>query len=197
MTIMRLIVRFLNWLNLVLDLIALNAAVILCYAFFFECSTFRKQLPFVLLLNFSWLFIQRAVKLYDDYVERNSISIIGRTLSTIALFTAMVAVVFGVSLQDNASDAEFSQQLAYYGGFLSFFSFLLIINRIILLIVRKIARQKAHAYKKNAVIVGHGGHSHHADRRFIDDVASRYNIVAIFHDEEEGQPMEGLYKGRP
>lgn len=192
---MRSIVRLLNWLNFSLDIMALNASIGLCYWLILDASSFRRELPYILIFNFCWLFVQRTFRLYDDYTQRNSVSIYKRTLKALGLFAAMIAVVFSLSIHNDLSDNEFKREAGFYLGMLSVFIFIALINRLVLLILRKLARQKESLYKKNIVIVGHNALSR--SDSFFGDMSARYNVMAVFHDIVDAATTDSLYQGTP
>ncbi len=189
---MRFIVRLLNWLNLSLDILALNVTIVLCFWIFLDFSLFRRELPYILIINFCWLFVQRTFKLYDDYIQRNSVSIFGRTLKALALFFGMGAMVFSMSVQNDMLEVDFNRHGGFYFSTLLLFVFFALLNRLVLLIIRKIARQKVSSYKKNVVIVGH--HALTNSNGFFNDISARYNVMAVFHDTALTSP-DILYQG--
>lgn len=191
---MRSVVRLLNWLNFSLDILALNAAMLLCSWIFLDSTHFGRELPYLLIINSCWIFIQRSFKLYQDYTTRNSVTMFGRSIKGLVVFSCLVAVVFSLAVQTPMPDATFNRYTGFYAGFVLVFIFFSMLIRLAMLIIRKIARQKANSYKKNVVIVGHNAPTH--TNTFLGDLTARYNVVAVFHDSENTE--DGLlYGGTP
>lgn len=191
------ILRLLRWINIFFDVFTLNISLVLSYGVFFGKNTMLLQqaLPYLLIINFGWLFAQSFFKIYDHYQHRNSVSIFSRTIKSFLLFGFCLALVFTISLQNNFSRAIYSSYVYFYATALFLFALSLLINRIVLLSIRKQARQSIYYSKKNIVIVGQNSSSKTLSHLFSENVISDYNIMGIFHDQQEKLEDNALYRG--
>ncbi len=191
------ILRLLKWINIFFDVVTLNISLLLSYCVFFGKYTLAidQALPYLLIINFGWLFAQSFFKIYDHYQHRNSVSIFSRTIKSFLLFSFCLALVFTISLQNRFFDGIYSAHIYFYASTLFLFALSLAINRIILLSIRKKARQSIHYSKKNIVIVGQNSSSKTLSHLFSENVISDYNIMGIFHDQQERLEDNALYRG--
>lgn len=192
------ILRLLRWINIFLDVFTLNISLTISYYIFFSDNhvIFRQALPYLLIINFGWLFAQSLFKIYDSYLHRNSISIFSRTIRAYIFFGFCLALVFIISLQNDFLNLIYSDHIYFYLTTLQIFGVSLFVNRLITLSVRKNVRQQLKYSKKNIVIVGHNSSSRTLSHLFSENAISDYNIMGIFHDQEgEMTEEDALYRG--
>lgn len=189
--------RLLKWINFVLDVFALNASLWISYGVFSAKKNIQlfQVLPYLLIINFSWLFVQSFFKIYDNYQHRNSVSIFSRTIKSFILFSFCLFLVFMLSAQNSFFTVIHSTHLYLYIGAWVLFAYLLLLTRIILLSIRKNIRQSLRYSKKNIVIVGQNSSSVALSHLFSENVVSDYNIMGIFHDQQERLEDNALYRG--
>lgn len=149
----------------------------------------------MLIINFSWLFVQSFFKIYDNYQHRNSVSIFSRTIKSFILFSFCLFLVFMLSAQNSFFTVIHSTHLYLYIGAWVLFAYTLLLTRIILLSIRKNIRQSLRYSKKNIVIVGQNSSSVALSHLFSENVVSDYNIMGIFHDQQERLEDNALYRG--
>lgn len=197
------ILRLLKWISILLDVLALNTCLALSYVIYFGFSLpmFRLAMPYVLIINFGWLFVQSFFKIYDNFEERNSVAIFRRTINAYISFGFCLSIVFILSLQNDKVNDYFSSHAYAYGTALLLFACLLGINRLILLSIRKANRQNLNVSRKNIVIVGQSPNSGALHHLMSANLVANYNVMAIFHDQLEltgtagSNGSEALYRG--
>ncbi len=191
------ILRLLKLINIFFDIFALNISLLVSYCLFFGKSAIMlgQAVPYLLIINFGWLFAQSFFKIYDHYQHRNSVSIFSRTIKSLLLFGICLALVFTISLQNSFFNVIYSTYIYFYGATLLSFAAWLVVNRIVLLSIRKKARQSIYYSKKNIVIVGQNSSSKTLSHLFSENVISDYNIMGIFHDQQERLEDNALYRG--
>lgn len=194
------VLRYLKWINFFFDILILNLSLLAAYYLCFGSNVvlLRQALPYALIINMGWVFIQAIFKLYDNYLYRNSISIYYRTIKVFIFFCFCLSVVFSLSMQNDLFVHFLYKHIFFYAAFLVFFAAGLFLGRLVLLIIRKSNRQKANVKRKNIVIVGQSPSSRTLSQLFTERAATDYNIIGIFHDDHqerfEGDDA-GLYLG--
>jgi len=181
------ILRLLNWINIIVDILVLNMSMVYCYYTFLgaDALLIRQIVPYLLIVNFGWLFVQSYFKIYDNFLHRNSVSIYGRSIRAYIIFGFCMAIVFILSLQNDFSHFLFAAHAYFYAFTYIIFGLLLFVNRLVLLIIRKTQRHRIDNIKKNVVIVGKNHSSLTLSHLFSGNVASHYNVMAVFHDQAE------------
>jgi putative colanic acid biosynthesis UDP-glucose lipid carrier transferase len=136
------ILRLLRWINIFLDVLTLNISLTVSYFVFFSDNhvIFRQALPYLLIINFGWLFAQSLFKIYDSYLHRNSVSIFSRTIRAYIFFGFCLALVFIISLQNDFLNLIYSTHIYFYLTSLQLFGVALFVNRLITLSIRKNVR---------------------------------------------------------
>ncbi len=192
---MQRIMRLLSWINVALDLLALNLSLIIAYGTFFRMDTvlIRQIVPYAFIINFLWLFIQSVFKIYDNYLYRNSISIYRRTINAFVSFGFGVSLVFLLVLQDDLSSSGTRSSIYFFCFSTVLFGVLLCITRLVVLSIRKKGRKHTNSVR-NVIIVGHNHSSRTLSDLFSGNHGGPYNVMAIFHDQDK-EPEERLYKG--
>lgn len=192
------ILRLLRWINIFLDIFTLNISLTVSYCIFFSDNhvIFRQALPYLLIINFGWLFAQSLFKIYINYLHRNSVSIFSRTIKAYILFGFCLSLVFIISLQNDLLHLIYSTHIYFYLTTLQLFGVFLFVNRLITLSIRKSVRQQLNYSKKNIVIVGQNSSSRTLSHLFTENAVSDYNIMGIFHDKvSEDNVQNVLYRG--
>lgn len=194
---MERIMRFLGWINIAIDILALNIAMLASYWILLGpmVNWGQQAVPYVLIVNFLWLFLQSIFKLYDNYLHRNSISIYKQTINAFVVFAISLSFLLLLARQ-NIFDLQMGGSLSFYALCLSIFGPLLCTNRIIVLLFRKNSRRKKAYARKNVVIVGPHHSSKTLNKLFTVHDHSLFNVMGVFHDREEtDRPVHNLYKG--
>lgn len=192
------ILRLLRWINIFMDIFTLNISLAVSYYVFFSDNhvIFRQALPYLLIINFAWLFAQSLFKIYENYLHRNSVSIFSRTIRAYIFFGFCLALVFIISLQNDFLNLVYTVHIYFYLSALQIFGVSLFVNRLITLSIRKNVRQQLNYSKKNIVIVGQNSASRTLSHIFTENAISDYNIMGIFHDEgSELVEENALYRG--
>ena len=192
------VLRFSKWLNFIMDLLMLNLSIVIAFNLLLANKpvVYRQALPYLLIINFGWLFAQSILKIYDDYMHRNSVSLFNRALKAFILFTSFIVIIFFISLQNETLSLRERTQIYFYVAILVLFLAGLSINRLFLLSIRKSIRQKLSLYRKNIVIVGQNASSRNLNNLFTQNSRSQYNVLGIFYDGEGAIPLNGdLYLG--
>lgn len=189
--------RLLKWINIFFDVFTLNVSIVLSYYLFFGKQVMQagQVLPYLLIINFGWLFVQSLFKIYDQYQHRNSVSIFSRTIKALVLFGFFLVLVFTISLQNRFFSTIQSGHVYFYVTALFLFACALMLNRVVVLSVRKKVRQSMHYSKKNVVIVGQNSSSRTLSHLFSENMISDYNVMGIFHDQQERLEDNALYRG--
>jgi Undecaprenyl-phosphate glucose phosphotransferase len=179
------VLRFSRWLNFIMDLLMLNISIIIAFNLILADKplVYRQALPYLLIINFGWLFAQSILKIYDDYIHRNSVSLFSRAIKAYFIFAAFIGVIFFISMQNDTLHLRESTQLYFYIALLVLFSMGLLINRLFLLSIRKSIRHKLSLYRKNVIIVGQNAFS--KNHLFAQNKTSQYNILGVFYDEKD------------
>jgi putative colanic acid biosynthesis UDP-glucose lipid carrier transferase len=194
------ILRLLRSIIILLDVFSLNASLMLSYFLFFGNSIqlFKQALPYVMIINLGWLFVQAFFKIYDNFLYRNSVSIFRRTINAYVLFGFCLSVVFTISLQNEFFSLFYSSHIYFYLLSLGIFAVFLFVNRVVVLAIRKNSRLQQNPYRKNIVIVGQNPSSRTLSLLFSEKSYSDYNIMGIFYDEhltEREEVVDTLYRG--
>jgi putative colanic acid biosysnthesis UDP-glucose lipid carrier transferase len=192
------ILRLLRWINIFLDVFALNISLTVSYYVFFSDNhvVLRQALPYLVIINFGWLFSQSLFKIYDNYLHRNSVSMFSRTIRAYVFFGFCLALVFIISMQNDFLNLIYTIHVYFYLSALQIFGVCLFINRLITLSIRKSVRQQLNYSRKNIVIVGQNSSSRTLSQLFSENAISDYNIMGIFHDQEtELVEDNALYRG--
>ncbi len=186
------VLRYLKWINFFFDIFILNLSLLAAYYLFFGSNAvlLRQALPYGLIINMSWIFIQVVFKLYDNYLYLNSISIYYRTIKAFVFFCFCLSVVFSLSMQNDLFVLLLYKHISFYLIFLLCFAAGLFLGRLVLLIIRKSNRQKASVKRKNIVIVGQSPSSRTLSQLFTERAGTDYNIMGIFHDEHQELSQE-------
>jgi len=179
------VLRFSRWLNFIMDLFMLNISIILAFDLILDdkALVYRQALPYLLIINFGWLFAQSIFKIYDDYIHRNSVSLFSRAIKAYFIFTGFIVAIFFISMQNDTLHLGERTQIYFYTALLTIFSVGLLANRLFLLSIRKSIRQKLSLYRKNVVIVGH--HAFSQKHLFAKNGIAKYNILGFFYDMED------------
>src|ERR1700742_4994667 len=129
------ILRFSRWLNFIMDLLMLNLSIVISFNLILADKpvVYRQALPYLLIINFGWLFAQSILKIYDDYIHRNSISLFSRAIKAFSLFTVFLSMIFFVSLQNDTLHLRKSTQIYFYVCLLLVFCIGLFVDRLFLL----------------------------------------------------------------
>jgi len=192
------ILRYSRWLNFIMDLLVLNIAVIISYFSILSDKPllYLQALPYLLIINFGWLFSQSLFKIYDDYIYRNSVSLFNRAIKAFFLFTFFLICVFFISLQNDNLKLRESTLVFFYAVLLTLFCVGLFITRIILLSIRKQTRAKMGIHKRNIVIVGQNTSSNNLSSLFSTQANARYNILGVFYDNADRYSLnDNMYLG--
>lgn len=181
------ILRFFRWLNFIMDVFLLNLSAILSYSIVLSHRPllYRQGLPYLLIINFAWLFAQSFFNIYDDYIHRNSVSLFNRAIKAFFTFIMCIVIIFFVSMQNDTLDLRELTQIVFYGTMSVFFMLGLFFSRLVLLSFRKTARAKMDAYRRNIIIVGEDTQGGNFDSFLSDHVTAKYNVLGVFHDGDK------------
>ena len=193
------VLRYLKWINFFFDILILNVSLLVGYYVVFGSNIIllRQALPYALIINMGWIFVQALFKLYDNYLYRNSISIYYCTIKAFIFFCFCLSVVFTLSMQNDLFVQFLYRHIFFYVSFLVLFAAGLFVGRLVLLIIRKSNRAKANVKRKNIVIVGESPSSRTLSQLFTERAATDYNIMGIFHDryQDQFEDNDDLYLG--
>src|ERR1700748_63950 len=192
------ILRFSKWLNFIMDLLMLNLSIVIAFNLILANKpvVYRQALPYLLIINFGWLFAQSILKIYDDYIHRNSVSLFNRAIKAYFLFTVFIGMIFFISLQNETLRLRESTQIYFYIGILCLFLTGLSINRLLLLSIRKSIRHNLALYRKNIIIVGQNASSRSLNNLFTQNSRSQYNVLGVFYDGGDTFAINGdVYLG--
>ncbi len=116
------VLRYLKWINIFFDLLILNLSLLFAYYLFFGNNVvlLRQALPYGLIINMGWVFVQAFFKLYDNYLYRNSISIYTCTIKAFVFFCFCLSVVFTLSMQNDLFVELLYSHIFFYISFLTF-----------------------------------------------------------------------------
>lgn len=192
----------LRYLNVLLDVIWLNVAILLSFYFYGVMNRHayyqqHKVLLFFILINAVWLLSANIFKIYNHYEEKSSVIIYNFMIKAFMVFLSIMCVVISVLLLINDSTLEGMNLgvVFYFTLFLVFF-LALIGNRLLLLGIRKKKRENGSIKRNKIVIVGGRCFSKEMGRRLLEDY-NPFEIVGIFYDRKQGADdgLNGLYKG--
>jgi Undecaprenyl-phosphate glucose phosphotransferase len=191
--IMPAILRFSRWLNFIMDLLMLNLSVVIAFNLILANKpvVYRQALPYLLIINFGWLFAQSIFKIYEDYIHRNSVSLFNRALKAYFMFTVFIGVIFFISTQNDTLRLSDRTQVFFYVAILVLFVCGLCVNRLLLLSIRKSIRHNLSLYRKNVVIVGHNASSLSLNTLLTQGIGSQYNVLGIFYDGMDASVLNG------
>lgn len=191
------VIRLLKFLNVFIDIFTLNIAMLAAYYILWgtKYSEFRSMLPYFLIINFCWLFVQSYFRIYDNYIQRNSVSIYNRLLKALTVFYLTVVAACVLSLRDEFSSEELRLHMLFYIYVLSIFTFAVLLDRFVLLIIRKRYRGKIAISKKKIVIVGDNNSINELYLLLNAQEDSHYNVLGVFHDVDNLADANPIYRG--
>lgn len=195
-------IRILKALNIVLDLCSLNLA--LAISFYIGANKYHTYLGqhnvllFVLVINLVWLFMAKYFNIYEQYNEKNAVTVYQQMINAFFSFAVWVAVIaFFLVLRDKTFE-RLSLGPSFYLFLFIFYFFSLTMIRLLLLGVRKKYAHKDHTQRKRVLVVGGDCFSEEMGKRLFQEDPLPFDIVGVFYNRqyEIDDGLNGMYKGR-
>jgi len=185
---------FIKAINLSIDYAILNISMVIAYliidkSYIFWASN-TKYLPVVLVFNLIWLLSANITGLYEQVLNKDSISTYQGVFKTYLLFVCLIGffIIFIIGTKTYAITREY----LFYA--LALFGFLLGVWKLIFLAIRKSDRNLL-IDARNVIIVGAGRIGMDLYHYFGAEGNRGYKVLGFFDDEPGKVTDKALYLG--
>lgn len=151
----------------------------------------KNYLPIVLVFNLIWLLSANISGLYEDVLNKDSISTYRSVFKTYIIFVALICVTIIIII---GTKAYFITR-SYLFCSIALFGFLLGLWKLIFLSIRKGDRRML-MDKRNVIIVGAGRSGVDLYHYFKHNPERGYNMIGFFDDKPERVTVPGMFLGR-
>ena len=184
---------FIKAINLSLDYICLNMAMIIAYYIESKSHIFwmyeRSYLPIVLVFNFTWLLSANVTRLYEHVLYKDSVKTYANVIKTYLLFISFISFII---IATSVKTYFITRGFLFNAGAL--FGILLITWKLAFLIIRKSERTQLYN-SRDVVIVGYGRVANELNNFFEKYSDRGYRVVGFFDDSPNSKDGDQMYLG--
>ncbi|GAB3934802.1 undecaprenyl-phosphate glucose phosphotransferase [Mucilaginibacter myungsuensis] len=185
---------FIKAINLSIDYTILNISMVIAYLIVDKSYIFWAQnknyLPVVLVFNLIWLLSANITGLYEQVLNKDSISTYQSVFKTYLLFVCLIC--FTIIIIIGPAAYSITREYLFYA--LALFGFLVGIWKLIFLAIRKSDRNLL-IDGRNVIIVGAGTIGHDLYHYFKSNPDKGYNVLGFFDDDPKKISQKGMYLG--
>ncbi|MCJ8209778.1 undecaprenyl-phosphate glucose phosphotransferase [Mucilaginibacter sp. RS28] len=186
---------FIKAINLTIDYIILNISMVIAYLIVDKSYIFwidnKNYLPVVLVFNLIWLLSANISNLYEQVLNKDSISTYQSVFKTYMIFVALICFTIIII---TGTKAYFITR-TYLFCAIALFGFLLGLWKLIFLSIRKGDRRLL-MDKRNVVIVGAGRQGMDLYHYFEQNSERGYNMLGFFDDDPSRVNNSALFLGK-
>lgn len=185
---------FIKAINLSVDYTILNISMVIAYlivdkSYIFWASN-KNYLPVVLVFNLIWLLSANITELYEQVLNKDSISTYQSVFRTYLLFVCLICFTIIIIIGTKAY--FITREYLFYS--LALFGFLVGIWKLIFLAIRKSDRNLL-VDARNVIIVGAGRIGKDLFSYFQENKYKGYNVLGFFDDDPENVANTSHYLG--
>lgn len=185
---------FIKAINLSIDYTILNISMVIAYLIVDKSYIFWAQnknyLPVVLVFNLIWLLSANITSLYEQVLNKDSISTYQSVFKTYLLFVCLIC--FTIIIIIGTKPYFITREYLFYA--LALFGFLVGIWKLIFLAIRRSDRNLL-VDARNVIIVGAGTIGQDLFHYFQSNSGRGYNVLGFFDDNPQRITDKRMYLG--